>query len=165
MCRGGAVTLIRDMVATPLFTLALLTAQIAAGAAMKGLKVKVPRVAYIGDNAELECNFPGAETASLYSIKWWRDNDQFYQYIPKHKEPKMQFNVFGIKVDIRCFGYELKLAAHFKVFETGSGVSNTIRNLSLEIMLTLVNAEETGVQCSLPKQNPDLSLVSDRRLN
>ncbi|XP_042880065.1 uncharacterized protein LOC122258305 [Penaeus japonicus] len=100
MLSGGAVTPTRrDMLAAPLLTLALLSAQVAAGAAMKGLKVKVPRVAYIGDDAELECNFPGADTTSLYSIKWWRDNDQFYQYIPKHKEPKMQFNVFGIKVD------------------------------------------------------------------
>ncbi|XP_071532574.1 uncharacterized protein [Panulirus ornatus] len=66
---------------------------------LKSLKVKVPRVAYVGEDTELECTFPWTDPGSLYSIKWWRDNDQFYQYIPKKKDPKMKFNVTGIKVD------------------------------------------------------------------
>lgn len=66
---------------------------------MRRLRVEVPRVANVGDDVELECAFPWTEPRDLYSIKWWRNNDQFYQYIPKNRYPKMMFNVTGIKVD------------------------------------------------------------------
>ena len=36
----------------------------------------------------------------LYSIKWWRDSDQFYQYIPRNKPQQMPFNVSGISVNV-----------------------------------------------------------------
>ncbi|XP_069182635.1 uncharacterized protein [Procambarus clarkii] len=66
---------------------------------MKNLRVKVPRVAYIGDDVQLECTFPWTDPRYLYSIKWWKNNDQFYQYIPMNPYPKMTFNVSGITVD------------------------------------------------------------------
>ncbi|XP_066942917.1 uncharacterized protein [Macrobrachium rosenbergii] len=80
------------------------------------LKVKVPRVAFIGQDVELECTFPWTDPNSLYSIKWWRDNDQFYQYIPKNAEPKKSFEVKGIRVI-------LQKSTEFKV---------SLRNLSLD---------------------------------
>lgn len=61
-------------------------------------------MAHVGQDVELECAFPWTEPRELYSIKWWRDNDQFYQYIPKNPDPKMMFNVTGIKVDVSTRG-------------------------------------------------------------
>ncbi|XP_068230829.1 uncharacterized protein [Palaemon carinicauda] len=80
------------------------------------LKVNVPRVAFIGQDVELECTFPWTDPNSLYSIKWWRDNDQFYQYIPKNPVPKKSFEVKGIRVI-------LQKSTEFKV---------SLRNLSLD---------------------------------
>ncbi|XP_069960372.1 uncharacterized protein [Cherax quadricarinatus] len=83
---------------------------------VKSLRVKVPRMAFLGDDVQLECTFPWTDPSFLYSIKWWRDNDQFYQYIPKNKDPKMTFNVSGITVDSQN-------STEFKV---------TLRSLSLK---------------------------------
>ncbi|KAK8398646.1 hypothetical protein O3P69_004049 [Scylla paramamosain] len=63
------------------------------------LRVEVPRVAHVGDNVELGCAFPWTEPRDLYSIKWWHDNDEFYQYIPKNPKPQLIFNLTGIRVD------------------------------------------------------------------
>lgn len=73
---------------------------LAPAGSLRRLRVEVPRVAHVGQDVELECAFPWTEPRDLYSIKWWRNNDQFYQYIPKNREPKMMFNVTGIKVDV-----------------------------------------------------------------
>lgn len=61
-------------------------------------------MAHVGQDVELECAFSWTEPRELYSIKWWRNNDQFYQYIHKNPEPKMVFNVTGIKVDVSTGG-------------------------------------------------------------
>jgi len=34
-----------------------------------------------GDNAELQCQFD-TEAAKLYSVKWYKDEFEFYRYMP-----------------------------------------------------------------------------------
>uniref|UniRef100_A0A336N3G3 CSON009995 protein n=1 Tax=Culicoides sonorensis TaxID=179676 RepID=A0A336N3G3_CULSO len=38
---------------------------------------------------------------ALYSIKWYRDNEEFYRYVPKDNPPQHSYAVEGIKVDHR----------------------------------------------------------------
>lgn len=41
---------------------------------------------------------------ALYSVKWYRDNEEFYRYVPKDNPPQNSYVVDGIKVDVsnRC---------------------------------------------------------------
>lgn len=40
------------------------------------------------------------EEEALYSVKWYRDNEEFYRYVPKDNPPQHSYNVDGIKVDV-----------------------------------------------------------------
>ncbi|KAK8734788.1 hypothetical protein OTU49_005649, partial [Cherax quadricarinatus] len=60
--------------------------------------VKVPSHQVTGESVELECNFD-QEGDVLYSVKWYRGQNEFFRYIPADT-PKMQiFDLPGITVD------------------------------------------------------------------
>lgn len=42
----------------------------------------------------------GKDEEDLYSVKWYRDNEEFYRYVPKDNPPQHSYNVDGIKVDV-----------------------------------------------------------------
>ena len=43
---------------------------------------KIPTMVQKGDMVELMCNYHVEGDAELYSLKWYRDNVEFYRYIP-----------------------------------------------------------------------------------
>lgn len=40
------------------------------------------------------------DTESLYSVKWYKDNEEFYRYVPKANPPQNSYKVEGIRVDV-----------------------------------------------------------------
>ncbi|XP_045493582.1 uncharacterized protein LOC123692828 [Colias croceus] len=66
---------------------------------LKVVRVTVPSYRVRGQPAQLECNFELGED-KLYSVKWYRDNEEFYRYMPKFDPPKLAYKVEGIKVDL-----------------------------------------------------------------
>ncbi|XP_042236868.1 uncharacterized protein LOC121876053 [Homarus americanus] len=47
-------------------------------------------------NVTLECDYVVQQHATLYSLKWYKDNSQFYQYIPSSEHPHAVFSVKGL---------------------------------------------------------------------
>lgn len=39
-------------------------------------------------------------TEALYSVKWYKDNEEFYRYLPKSNPPQHSYRVEGIRVDV-----------------------------------------------------------------
>lgn len=37
---------------------------------------------------------------ALYSVKWYKDNEEFYRYLPKSNPPQHSYRVEGIRVDV-----------------------------------------------------------------
>lgn len=80
-------------------------------AAVGGLKLtdlQGPRWPNRGDNAELQCQFD-TEAAKLYSVKWYKDEFEFYRYMPEcqecrnagYSQPSSQvFPVAGVSIDV-----------------------------------------------------------------
>lgn len=87
------------------------------------VKVVVPAYELHGNFAMLECqyelnnsdnrhsksskyHFPydsneqSDEGETLYSVKWYKDNEEFYRYLPKANPPQHSYRVDGIKVDV-----------------------------------------------------------------
>jgi len=87
------------------------------------VKVVVPAYELHGNFAMLECqyelnnsdnrhsksskyHFPydsneqSDEGETLYSVKWYKDNEEFYRYVPKANPPQHSYRVDGIKVDV-----------------------------------------------------------------
>lgn len=40
------------------------------------------------------------EEETLYSVKWYKDNEEFYRYVPKSNPPQQSYRVEGIRVDV-----------------------------------------------------------------
>lgn len=40
---------------------------------------------------------------ALYSVKWYKDNEEFYRYVPKANPPQNSYKVEGVRVDVSRF--------------------------------------------------------------
>jgi len=67
--------------------------------ALKGMKLTVPRAVRAGHSVTLGCDYD-LEDAALYSVKWYRENQEFYRYVPKEEPPFRVFPIQGIQVDV-----------------------------------------------------------------
>lgn len=43
------------------------------------------------------------EEETLYSVKWYKDNEEFYRYVPRSNPPQQSYRVEGIRVDVSIF--------------------------------------------------------------
>ncbi|KAL1140625.1 hypothetical protein AAG570_000555, partial [Ranatra chinensis] len=62
------------------------------------LHVAVPQYKLRGELAVLECHYE-LEGDTLYSVKWYKENEEFYRFVPKSNPPQQSYKVEGIKVD------------------------------------------------------------------
>lgn len=69
-------------------------------AALKLLRINVPSYTPRGKSAQLECRYD-LETDKLYTISWYKDNEEFYRYVPGGEPMKHSYHVEGVKVDHR----------------------------------------------------------------
>lgn len=64
--------------------------------------IDVPAHRVVGDKATLICQFD-MEGDTLYSVKWYKDDREFYRFVPNDR-PKLQvFETEGIQVDVSIF--------------------------------------------------------------
>ncbi|XP_076052718.1 uncharacterized protein LOC143032141 isoform X2 [Oratosquilla oratoria] len=101
---------------------------------IKILKVDVPRVLKVGDTAKLHCRLSWTSNDELYSLRWWRNNEQFYGYIPKNEEPMMTFNVTGIHVDMTASSESSVVLRNVSVQTSGSFTCEVIADGSFETL-------------------------------
>ncbi|XP_069682456.1 CD166 antigen-like isoform X2 [Periplaneta americana] len=66
---------------------------------LRGVRLDVPEAVLTGDTARLACDYD-LEQAALYSIKWYRGDEEFYRFVPKESPPTRVFPLPGIHVDI-----------------------------------------------------------------
>ena len=71
---------------------------------IKLLKVEIPPHAIRGQDARLICKYD-MEGDKLYSIKWYRNGNEFYRYIPSDTPDTTVFNGNGINVDVSAAYY------------------------------------------------------------
>lgn len=61
--------------------------------------VSIPEYKVRGSSARLTCTYSLGDF-TLYSLKWYKGDKQFYQYIPGNKKTKNTFVVPGVNVDV-----------------------------------------------------------------
>jgi hypothetical protein len=59
----------------------------------------VPDAVRRGTTVEFSCDYD-LEGALLYSIKWYKDDQEFFSYVPKEAPPSRVYHVPGISVDV-----------------------------------------------------------------
>ncbi|GBM15107.1 hypothetical protein AVEN_242154-1 [Araneus ventricosus] len=66
---------------------------------LKLREIKVPAVVIRGEPVWLNCTYDlGNET--LYSIKWHKNNVEFYRYLPEDRPPGQKYELAGIHLDL-----------------------------------------------------------------
>jgi hypothetical protein len=61
--------------------------------------VEIPGVVAVGESPTLVCDVD-LEPGELYSVKWYKDNDEFYRFMPKREPNTQTYPVEGINVDV-----------------------------------------------------------------
>ncbi|CAH2040653.1 unnamed protein product, partial [Iphiclides podalirius] len=61
--------------------------------------ISVPSLKQRGDSVTMTCDYD-LEGGRLYSVKWYRDNEEFYRYMPRLRPPQHAHRLEGVKVDL-----------------------------------------------------------------
>jgi hypothetical protein len=76
---------------------------------LKLVRVSVPQYKVRGDMAILECQYELGRN-KLYSVKWYKDNEEFYRYVPGSDTIKQSYKVDGVRVEVSApFDFNLSL--------------------------------------------------------
>lgn len=68
-------------------------------APLRLIRVLIPQYAVRGHGIELLCEFD-LETSTLYSVKWFKDDQEFFRYIPAAQDQYQVFAPAGLTVDV-----------------------------------------------------------------
>lgn len=75
---------------------------IGAPGGLKWVRVNVPQYRVPGETAQLQCDYDiGNDT--LYAVKWYKEHEEFYRYVPKARPPATSYKLEGIHVDVSNF--------------------------------------------------------------
>lgn len=69
------------------------------GIALRLVELRIPSHAVRDQSARLECHFE-LDGEILYSVKWYKDGNEFYRYVPRDMPPVQTFPLPGVTVDI-----------------------------------------------------------------
>ncbi|PSN45910.1 hypothetical protein C0J52_24208 [Blattella germanica] len=87
-------------------------------------------------DARLECHFD-LEGEALYSVKWYKDGNEFFRYVPRDHPPIQLFFLPGVSVDIH-------------------------NSTESQVVLKSVNLSSTGrYRCEVSAEAPSFQTVSD----
>ena len=73
--------------------------------------LNVPREVLAGDEVRLRCNYNSEDGSALYSLKWYKDNKEFYRYVPSNPDSKTNkcatrtHTMFGLNIDVSIAKY------------------------------------------------------------
>lgn len=100
---------------------------------MKGMTV--PKQLILGQSATLECNY-NLENSKLYSVKWYKDGQEFFRWMPSMENKREVFPVRGVQVD-----------------RWGSS--------SLHVKLSHISLNSSGIyRCEVSNEFPDFDTVT-----
>ncbi|UYV77373.1 hypothetical protein LAZ67_15000734 [Cordylochernes scorpioides] len=77
---------------------------------LRFLRLTVPGAVSAGHSAWLTCAFD-LEGDDLYSVKWYKNNVEFYRYLPISKPPQIKFELLGIYMDRLAPGFHRRVKA------------------------------------------------------
>lgn len=66
---------------------------------LRDMSLKIPEAVKIGSSVTLICDYD-LESVALYSIKWYRNDEEFYRYTPKESPPSQTFTLPYLNVNV-----------------------------------------------------------------
>ncbi|KAJ3661029.1 hypothetical protein Zmor_005450 [Zophobas morio] len=72
---------------------------VATNGGQKWVRANVPQYRVPGETAVLQCDYDlGNDT--LYAVKWYKDHEEFYRFVPKARPQAIAYQVEGARVDV-----------------------------------------------------------------
>ena len=76
----------------------------ASSGGLKWVRVNMPKYRIPGEEAQLHCDYKlGNDT--LYSVKWYKDHEEFYRFVPRARPEASSYEVDGVHVDVSTTGH------------------------------------------------------------
>nr|XP_027220810.1 uncharacterized protein LOC113813072 [Penaeus vannamei] len=129
--------------------------------------VSIPEYKVRGSSARLTCTYSLGDF-TLYSLKWYKGDKQFYQYIPGNKKTKNTFVVPGVNVDVDMSSavtvvlkdVELETSGKYKceVITEGPLFHTKIGEGNMTVIVTSLERERVHVNCTSPYSKPAATL-------
>nr|CAD7402020.1 unnamed protein product [Timema cristinae] len=109
---------------------------VAEAVSLRLVEVRIPVHAVRGQDPRLECHFD-LQGEALYSVKWYKDGNEFYRFVPRDMPPAQLFPLPGVAVDIH-------------------------NSTESQVVLKSVNLSSTGkYRCEVSAEAPSFQTVSD----
>lgn len=68
------------------------------------MEIRVPNHTVKGSTVQLECHYD-LDNEALYSVKWYKDGNEFYRYVPRVIPPTQVFPLPGVSVNVSSHLY------------------------------------------------------------
>ncbi|KAG5873610.1 hypothetical protein JTB14_011752 [Gonioctena quinquepunctata] len=119
--------------------------------------MNAPKVADLREDMELDCHFDMG-TEDLYAVKWYKDDHEFFRYMPRQKPNTMLFPVDGIHLapsgtDCRQNRCKIRLQ---NLSRTYSGGAYRCEISSEAPAFRLASETHNVVVAALPRRDPNI---------
>ncbi|XP_046642780.1 uncharacterized protein LOC124327815 [Daphnia pulicaria] len=90
----------------------------------------VPLAAKVGEDRQLSCQYQLGSNETLYFLRWYKDGNEFFRYMPKETPAQRVYNVSGVRI-------------------------KTLSSTSTNVVLTKVEASTSGLyRCEVSAEAP-----------
>ncbi|XP_054717916.1 uncharacterized protein LOC129227391 [Uloborus diversus] len=87
--------------------------------AIRMLMMDVPSPTTQGESVELICSYELLDEDKLYSVKWYKDDVEFYRYVPNDWPPGQFLPIQGVRVDLSKSGSQSVYLRHVDLNSAG----------------------------------------------
>ncbi|XP_023216291.1 uncharacterized protein LOC111618898 [Centruroides sculpturatus] len=101
------------------------------------VRLDVPHAILNGDSIWLNCSFD-LEADELYSVKWYKNNVEFYRYLPSDQPPAQKYDLLGVYLDVRA---------------------SCLRLVRLDVPHAILNGDSIWLNCSFDLEADELYSV------
>ncbi|KAG8199245.1 hypothetical protein JTE90_003672 [Oedothorax gibbosus] len=88
--------------------------------AIRLLMLDIPNPTTQGESVELICSYELLDEDSLYSVKWYKDDVEFYRYVPNDWPPGQFLPLQGVRVDLSKSGSQSVYLRHVDLNSAGT---------------------------------------------
>ena len=60
----------------------------------------VPIAVKVGENHQLSCQYQLSSNETLYFLRWYKDGNEFFRYMPKETPAQRVYNVSGVRIKV-----------------------------------------------------------------
>lgn len=68
----------------------------------------VPLAAKVGEDRQLSCQYQLGSNETLYFLRWYKDGNEFFRYMPKETPAQRVYNVSGVRIKVKTISLEKK---------------------------------------------------------